>query len=123
MQKNGKKMSSPDGVQTWNKNVSFAWTNVTYYLLFVENEMQKKQVCVLFCVSLLFLKLFFFCHDGNGAGRAQLETGRAGLGLIFLERQRAGPRLSWTGRAGPKKTGPCRPLAHTHRHKQSSLNY
>ena len=45
----------------------------------------------LFCVSLLFLKLFFFCHDGNGPGRAQLETGRAGLGLIFLERQRAGP--------------------------------
>ena len=54
--------------------------------------MQKKQVCVLFRVSLLFLKLFFFCHDGNGPGRAQLETGRAGLGLIFLERQRAGPK-------------------------------
>jgi len=94
-------MSSPDGVQTWNKNVSFAWTNVTYYLLFV---IAGKQVCVLFCVSLLFLKLFFFCHDGNGPGRAQLETGRAGLGLIFLEWQRAGPGLSWTGRA--EKNGP-----------------
>ena len=31
----------------------------------------KKQVCVLFCVSLLFLKLFFFCHDGNGPDRAE----------------------------------------------------
>ena len=77
-------MSSPDGVQTWNINVSFAWTNVTYYF---------------------FLKLFFFfCNDGNGPGRAQLEMGRAGLGLIFLERQRAGPGLSWTGRA--EKNGP-----------------
>jgi len=73
-------MSSPDGVQTWNKNVSFAWTNVTYYF---------------------FLKLFFFfCNDGNGPGRAQLETGRAGLGLIFLER--AGPELNGPGR----KKGP-----------------
>ena len=51
MQKNGKKMSSPDGVQTWNKNVSFAWTNVTYYLLFVENEMQKNK-CVFYSVFL-----------------------------------------------------------------------
>ena len=65
---------------------------------------KKKQVCVLFCVSLLFLKLFFFCHDGNGPGQAQLETGWAGLGLIFLEQQRAGPELNGPGRA--EKNGP-----------------
>ena len=72
-------MSSPDGVQTWNKNVSFAWTNVTYYF---------------------FLKLFFFfCNDGNGPGRAQLETGRAGPGWAWSSWNGNGP-----GRA--EKNGP-----------------
>ena len=54
----------------------------------------QKNKCVLFCVSLLFLKLFFFLP------RAQLETGRAGLGLIFLERQRAGPGRKKRAHAG-----------------------
>ena len=46
------------------------------------------------CFFVVFKTVLFFCHDGNGPGRAQLETGRAGLGLIFLEWQRAGPGLS-----------------------------
>ena len=82
-------MSSPDGVQTWNKNVSFAWTNITYYLLFV---IAGYDVC----------SDVFPVYYGNGPGRAQLETGRAGLSLIFLERQRAGPELNGPGR----KNGP-----------------
>ena len=94
-------MSSPDGVQTWNKNVSFAWTNVTYYLLFVENEMQKKQVCVLFCVSLLFLKLFFFATTATG--RAGPNWKRAGPGWAWSSWNGNGPGLSWTGRAEKKR--------------------
>jgi len=59
--------------------------------------MQKKQVCVLFCISLLFLKLFFFCHDGNGPGRAGPDLPGTATG-------RAGPELNGPGRA--EKNGP-----------------
>jgi len=55
-----------------------------------------------YSVFVVFKTVLFFCHDGNGPG----PTGN-GLGLIFLERQRAGPELNGPGR---KKTGPCRPL-------------
>jgi len=41
-----------------------------------------------------FVILCFVIASVKATGRAQLETGRAGLGLIFLERQRAGPGLS-----------------------------
>jgi len=53
--------------------------------------MQKTSVCFILCFFVVFKTVFFAT---TATGRAQLETGRAGLGLIFLERQRAGPGLS-----------------------------
>jgi len=65
---------------------------------------KKTSVCFILCFFVVF-KTVLFCHDGNGPGRAQLETGWAGLGLIFLERQRAGPELNGPGRKKRARAG------------------
>jgi hypothetical protein len=60
-------------------------------------------------------------HNGPGrAGPGRAEPGRpdckrAGPGLNTTGPGRAGPtiELTKTGRAGPEKMGPCRPLFHT----------
>ena len=91
MQKTVKKMSSPDGVQTWNKNVSFAWTNITYYLLFV---IAGYDVC----------SDVFPVYYGNGPGPTGNGPGRAGPDLPGMATGRAGPELNGPGRA--EKNGP-----------------
>jgi len=58
--------------------------------------MQKKQVCVLFCVSLLFLKLFFFLPRRQRAGPGPTGNGPG----------RAGPDLPGTATGRAEKNGP-----------------
>jgi len=81
----------------------------------MQKTVKKTSVCFILCFFVVFKTVLFLPRRQRaGPGPTGNGPGRAGLGLIFLERQRAGPGLSWTGRAGPKKTGPCRPLACTH---------